>query len=160
MLKKSGESDEEFIRRMLTDDEVTIKLINELKDLMLDIDPVYTMGRLVYIKPAGEYGFIIGPMAMGTEVPDLVKKLLSEDKNQDIDLSRVLLVTFSKEDYRPRVRYSKKKDIKFLDPLIEDLEFKETKTSLNSDLDIYCNKLCIFECSRDCIFWKYHKKRD
>jgi len=133
----------------------TIKLIKKLRDLMLVSDPIYTIGKLVYIKSANEYGFIIGPMAMGTDTTNIISSIFCDVK-EEVKLDRILVVTFGKQDERARVRYSKKKDIQFLD----NSDDKNDISIANSDIELFCNNQCIFECSEDCIFWKYHKKRN
>lgn len=136
--------------------DATIKLIKKLRDLMLDYDPIYTIGKLVYIKSAKEYGFIIGPMAMGTDMTNVISSIFCDDVKEKTELDRILVVTFGKQDERARVRYSKKEDIQFLD----NSDDKNDVSVASSDIGLFCNNQCIFECSEDCIFWKYHKKRN
>lgn len=135
--------------------DATIKLIKKLRDLMLVSDPIYTIGKLVCIKSANEYGFIIGPMAMGTDTTNIISSIFCDVKEK-VKLDRILVVTFGKQDERARVRYSKKEDIQFLD----NSDDKNDISVANSDIGLFCNNQCIFECSEDCIFWKYHKKRN
>ena len=136
--------------------DATIKLIKKLRDLMFVADPIYTIGKLVRIRSVDEYGFIIGPMAMGTDMINVVSSIFHDDVKEGVELDRILVVTFGKQDERARVRYPKKSDIQFLDKS----EDKNDVSVANSDIELFCNSQCIFECSEDCIFWKYHKKRN
>ena len=135
--------------------EATIKLIKKLRDLMLNYNPTYTIGKLVHIKSVNEYGFIIGPMAMGTDMTNEISRIFCDVKEK-VELDRILVVTFGKQDERARIRYSKKEDIQFLD----NSDDKNDVSVASSDIGLFCNSQCIFECSEDCIFWKYHKKRN
>lgn len=101
------------------------------------------LGKLAYDIKNGEFGFIIGPMKFKQD-----KNF--EKANPMIRIERFLMVTIDKNTDDFRIRYPNKNNI---------ITFPEEEVNLNvsSDLALFCNDQCIFECSEDCVLYKYRK---
>lgn len=131
-------------------EEIRRKLIKE-RDRMLfknkDVD--CKLGKLAYNKKTQEYGFIIGPFSYLTDMERVSKKY-----NPSVNFERLLMVVI-KRDGEFGVRYPNKNSL----ITFPDREGEDGDNNSSSDLEKFCNSQCIFECSSDCVLFKYRRKK-
>ena len=100
------------------------------------------LGKLAYDTKNREFGFIIGPMKFK-------KDEYIEKTNSMIRIERFLMVTIDETTDDFRIRYPNKNNI---------ITFPEEENlDVSSDLALFCKDQCIFECSEDCVLYKYRK---
>lgn len=123
-------------------------------------DPDFEVGSLVLDTRDGEIGFVVGPINMYGDISKPDVKLSYGEINKK---STILIVTrnttikdtssYSSSNFR--VRYIKKE---FLVPIkLENNSPYNPKTS--NDLNEFCSKQCIMECTSECKLYKYKKKK-
>ena len=121
--------------------DILISYRNKMLSGNKDVD--CCLGKLAYDTKNREFGFIIGPMKFKQD------KVI-EKTNSMVRIERFLMVTIDRTTDDFRIRYPNKNNI---------ITFPEEEVNLNvsSDLALFCNDQCIFECSEDCVLYKYRK---
>lgn len=132
-------------------EDIRRKLIQERNKMLLnnkDVD--CKLGKLAFNKKTMEYGFIIGPFSYLTDIEKTSKKY-----HPSVNIERLLMVVI-KKDGGFGVRYPSKTSI-ITFPDREGETGKDINSS--SDLEKFCSNQCIFECSSDCVLFKYRRKK-
>ena len=118
--------------------DTLVKLLKLRKDMLISPDDdKYSLGKLAFDTYNKEFGFIIGPIT------------LNKDAREGVD--RVLLVTLG--DDGPRVRYSRLNNIKLYNDTVEGVN--DLNKVIRTDVSEFCSNLCIHDCSKDCVLFKY-----
>lgn len=174
-LLKNLEQDEDSlarnIRRLITARDRILKRRDDF---------IFSQGSIVFDTYHKEIGFVVGPLDVyniGYEKVDINSVFGGSNKynpNKQ-DIGTMLIITVPKEykeqeqdntetgngmglsevkrePNKPqyRVRYVNYKYLK-------SLNIEPEKRPVD-DLDTFCNKQCIMECSEDCALWKYKRK--
>ena len=122
--------------------DVEKRLIECRSRVLLSRMDKFCRGEIVYIPRHNEFGFLIGPMTFSENQR---MKWGGKDNN-----ARYLVVTETAEGDL-RVRYPIEKDIR----IQNSNYFGEEGQGLIKDLHLYCRDQCVFECSSDCVLYKY-----
>lgn len=120
-------------------------------------DSNFHIGDIVYCEGCKEHGIILGEKPSGL-LKTLVKEynsILAGNRKKGDRTYVVLtleLVDKDSENYDFRIRYVPTKRMKLYD------RFEPVEGSTN-DLENFCTKQCIMECSKDCYLYKYFKNK-
>ncbi len=120
--------------------DVKKRLIECRSRILLSGMNKFCRGEIVYIPKHNEFGFLIGPMNFSE----------NQQKMKYGNNTRYLVITETTEGDL-RVRYPIEKDIRKQ----KSDYFGEEGQGLIKDLHLYCRDQCIFECSSDCVLYKY-----
>ncbi len=111
----------------------------------------FQYGDLVYDEKNNEHGIIIGEKPDIATIDEQLGILQSSRRTKTY-----LVLTITEDDSidegkKTRIRYTNSRYLRSIPDSLEDNSI--------TDLELFCSKQCIMECSEDCILKKYKTKR-
>lgn len=109
---------------------------------------IFEFGDIVIDSKNNVLSIVIGPFSIKRfNNPHTLSLNINKKSTNDLYLT----ASYSSEDEKYRVRYVNKSHLHKLDLELSRKEKKE------NDLETYCKKQCICDCSPQCSLWKYGK---
>lgn len=159
--KTDGVMNDEVLKRLLNAQEI---IMHKNLDISRSDDDEFNIGDIVYYSTSKEHGIVLGekPSSSIETLVNDVSSIRLGTKRKHSKTYVILTVYFTESnlndgknihDYDFRIRYANSNNLK----LYQKYDY-DSKT-VRDDLEAYCNKQCIMECSEDCYIYKYVKNK-
>ena len=122
-------------------------------------DSMFHIGDIVYCENCKEHGIVLGEKPSGNldRLVDECSKIKLGTRKKDPRTYVILTINITDTDllggpvYDFRIRYVHSRYMNMYD--------KYEPLNTTNDLENFCNKQCIMECSEDCYLYKYFKSK-